>query len=96
MDLGTGYPPDEWPATFVTDALRRVAVSFAGRPDMTACRLVPDGWPDVFLLGPASQDPPDLVITGTPGPMLAWLSGRADGTGLQATGGAVPVPPPWR
>ena len=97
VDLGTGYPVDDWPAAFVADALPRVATSFAGRPDMTACRLVPDGWPDSFLVGPAGQDPPDLVVHGTPGRLLAWLSGRADGAGLQVTGAAaVPVPPPWR
>jgi maleylpyruvate isomerase len=96
VDLGTGYPSGDWPAEFVADALPRVAGSFAGRPDMTACRLVADGWPDTFLVGPAGQDPPDLVVHGPPGQLLAWLSGRADGTGLQVTGAAaVPVPPPW-
>ncbi len=97
VDLGTGYPPGDWPAGFVADALPRVAASFAGRPDMTACRLAPDGWPDSFLVGPASQDPPGVVVRGAPGHVLAWLTGRADGTGLQVTGAAaVPVPPPWR
>ena len=97
VDLGTGYPPGDWPAGFVADALPRVAASFAGRPDMTACRLAPDGWPDSFLVGPARQDPPGVVVRGAPGHVLAWLTGRADGTGLQVTGAAaVPVPPPWR
>ena len=96
VDLGTGYPPGGWPAGFVADALPRVAVSFAGRPDMAACQLVPDGWPDGFLVGPASPDPPGLTVRGPAAQLLAWLSGRADGTGLQATGaGTVPVPPPW-
>jgi maleylpyruvate isomerase len=97
VDLGTGYPPGDWPAEFVADALPRVAGSFAGRADMTACRLVPDGWPDSFLVGLASPEPPDVVVRGTPGVLLAWLSGRAGGTGLRVTGAAaVPVPPPWR
>jgi maleylpyruvate isomerase len=96
VDLGTGYHPDDWPAAFLADALPRVADAFAGRPDMTACYLVADGWPDSFLVGPAGQDPPDLVVRGTPERLLAWLSGRADGTGLRVTGApAVPVPPPW-
>ncbi|HEY9244491.1 MAG TPA: maleylpyruvate isomerase family mycothiol-dependent enzyme [Streptosporangiaceae bacterium] len=96
VDLGTGYQPDEWPAAFIADALPRVAGSFAGRPDMTACRLVPDGWPDSFLVGPAGQDPPERAVHGPPGRLLAWLSGRSDGTGLRVTGAAaVPVPPPW-
>jgi maleylpyruvate isomerase len=95
VDLGSGYQPDEWPAEFVADALPRVAGSFAGRPDMTACRLAPDGWPDGFLVGPAGPDT-DVVVHGAPGRLLAWLSGRAGGTGLQVTGAAaVPVPPPW-
>ncbi len=74
-----------------------MAGSFAGRPDMTACRVAPDGWPDSFLVGPAGQDPPGVVVHGAPERLLAWLSGRAGGTGLQVTGAAaVPVPPPWR
>lgn len=97
VDLGTGYQPDEWPAVFVATELPRVAGAFANSPDMTACYLVADGWPDSFLAGPAGQDPPDLVVRGTPERLLAWLSGRADGAGLQVTGApAVPVPPPWR
>jgi maleylpyruvate isomerase len=96
VDLGSGYQPGEWPAEFVADALPRVAGSFAGRPDMTACRLAPDGWPDSFLVGPAGPDTTDVVVHGAPGRLLGWLSGRADGTGLQVTGAAaVPVPPPW-
>jgi maleylpyruvate isomerase len=97
VDLGTGYQPDEWPAVFVAAELPRVAGAFANSPDMTPCYLVADGWPDSFLAGPAGQDPPDLVVRGTPERLLAWLSGRADGAGLQVTGAAaVPVPPPWR
>ncbi len=97
VDLGSGYQPGEWPAEFLADALPRVAGSFAGRPDMTACRLAPDGWPDSFLVGPAGPDTTDVVVHGAPGRLLAWLSGRADGTGLRVTGAAaVPVPPPWR
>ncbi len=97
VDLGTGYPPGDWPAEFVADALPRVAGAFAGHPDMTACRLVADGWPDSFLVGPAGRRPPGLVVRGTPGRLLAWLSGRADGAGLQVSGAAaVPAPPPWR
>ncbi len=97
VDLGTGYRPDDWPAAFVADALPRVAGSFAGRPDMAACRLAADGWPDIFLVGPAGPDAPDVVVRGAPGRLLAWRSGRADGTGLRVTGAAtVPVPPPWR
>ncbi len=74
-----------------------MAASFAGRPDMTACRLVADGWPGSFLVGPAGRDAADVVVRGAPARVLAWLSGRAGGAGLQVSGAAtVPVPPPWR
>ena len=96
VDLAAGYQPDGWPAEFVSYALPQVAASFAGRPDMAACRLVPDGGPGSFLVGPAAQDPPAVLVQGPPGRLLAWLSGRAGGAGLRVTGAdAVPVPPPW-
>ena len=69
-------PPGDWPAGFVADALPRVAASFAGRPDMTACRLAPDGWPDSFLVGLAGEDPRACSVRGAPGHVLAWLTGR--------------------
>jgi maleylpyruvate isomerase len=97
VDLDAGYRPADWPAAWVAQELPHVAESFAGRPDMPPCQLFPDGWPDRLTVGPASPHTPGVSVRGAPWALLAWLSGRADGTGLQVTGApAVPVPPPFK
>jgi hypothetical protein len=50
-----------------------------------------------FTIGPAmlhigTRPPAD--ITGSPAAMLAWLSGRSDGCGLEPDARALPVIPP--
>jgi maleylpyruvate isomerase len=37
---------------------------------------------------------PPVDVTGPPDTILAWLSGRSDGSGLQSDGAALPVIPP--
>jgi maleylpyruvate isomerase len=107
VDLGAGYQPADWPADFVAETLPQVAASFAGHPDMPPCQLLADGWPDVLRIGPdpatpdpagsESAGPAPVIVHGPPGSLLAWLTGRADPTGLRVTGAAAPpVPPPWR
>ena len=74
-----------------------MAESFAGRPDMPPCQLCPDGWAAGSTVGPASPHTPGVAVRGAPWELLAWLSGRSAGSGLQVTGAAsVPVPPPLR
>ena len=47
--------------------------------------------------GPAGGQAPQAEVSGPPGALLAWLTGRGDGTGLRVTGAAaLPVLPPWR
>ena len=98
VDLDAGYRPADWPASFVTANLARVARDFAGRADAPACLARPDGLDAVYPIGPAAPDPPSQVtVSGPPAALLAWLIGRGDGAGLGVTGaGAVPVLPPWR
>ena len=97
VDLDAGYQPADWPADWVARELPYVAESFAGRPDMPPCQLFPDGWPGRLTVGPASPHTPGVSVRGAPWALLGWLTGRADGTGLQVTGApAVPVPPPYR
>ena len=43
VDLGAGYRPGDWPASFVQANLARVARDFAGRADAPACLARPDG-----------------------------------------------------
>jgi maleylpyruvate isomerase len=102
VDLGAGYQPADWPADFVAETLPQVAASFAGRPDMPSSQLLADGWADPLPIGPpgpesAAPGPEPVIVHGPPGILLAWLTGRADPTGLRVTGTAAPPsPPPWR
>ena len=97
VDLGAGYQPADWPGEFVTDALPRVAESFAGRQDAPACRVLPDGAGDGFWIGPADRGSAPLVVTGTARDLLAWLLGRGTGARLRVVSGSVlPALPAWR
>jgi maleylpyruvate isomerase len=37
---------------------------------------------------------PPVDVTGSPAQLLAWLTGRSDGSGLQPAGAALPALPP--
>jgi maleylpyruvate isomerase len=96
VDLAAGYSPADWPGEFVTDALPRVADSFAGRADAPRC-LVWAAGPPHFRIGPDQGGPQPVSIHGSPADVLAWLLGRADGTRLTVpSGGTAPELPPWR
>ena len=97
VDLDAGYLPGDWPADFVSDALPRVAGSFAGREDTPGCRVLPDGAEEGFWIGPASCDSAPVVVSGPARDLLAWLLGRGAGTGLRVVSGAgLPTLPAWR
>ena len=113
VDLGAGYQPGDWPADFVQVALARVARDFAGRADAPRFLACPEGQAAAFPIGPAtpgaasagpasagpaSPRPADTVsVSGPPAALLAWLTGRDSGAGLEVAGAAtVPVLPPWR
>ena len=52
VDVAAGYSPGDWPEDFLSEALPRVAESFAGRDDMPPCVARADGAKDSFRLGP--------------------------------------------
>src|SRR5215472_11343751 len=97
VDVAAGYSPADWPEDFLSEALPRVAESFAGRDDMPPCVAWAEGAKDSFRLGPDQAGAPPVVIRGQPTDLLAWLLGRGDGASLiVAGGGALPELPPWR
>jgi maleylpyruvate isomerase len=88
VDLDAGYRPGGWPDSFVADGLEavtsRLADAAAGAP---AASLTDTGTGRGYQIGPAATagQPaarPQCAVAG-PGPiLLAWLTGRGDGTGL--------------
>jgi maleylpyruvate isomerase len=97
VDLAAGYSPGDWPEDFLSEALPRVAGSFAGRDDVPPCVAWAEGAKDSFRIGPDQAGAPAVIIRGQPADLLAWLLGRNDGASLTvAGGGALPELPPWR
>jgi maleylpyruvate isomerase len=87
VDLAAGYAPGDWPAEFVTTELRRVTALMDHRAD----------GPPVTLTGAAAVrvgTVPPVDVTGPPAAILAWLSGRGDGSGLHAGAAGLPSLPP--
>jgi maleylpyruvate isomerase len=86
-DLAAGYEPADWPDDFVATELSRVSAIMNMRADA----------PSMTLVGPAALRigaTPPVEVTGPPAAMLAWLSGRGGGSGLNPGGAALPVIPP--
>jgi maleylpyruvate isomerase len=87
VDLAAGYAPDDWPAEFVAAELRRVTALMDRRADA----------PPVTLLAAAGvriATVPLVDVTGPPAAILAWLSGRGNGAGLDTGAAGLPSLPP--
>ncbi|WKX69739.1 maleylpyruvate isomerase family mycothiol-dependent enzyme [Streptomyces sp. XD-27] len=90
VDLGIGYTMADLPDAFVEQHLAFLtAVKFAGHPELPALRLT-DG-DRVWETGRAEG--PRLTVSGHPGGLLGWLTGRADGSGLSSDTPLPTVPP---
>jgi maleylpyruvate isomerase len=87
VDLAAGYAPDDWPPEFVATELGRVTALMDRRGDA----------PPVTLMAAAAVrigSVPPVDVTGPPTAILAWLSGRGDGAGLDTGAAGLPFLPP--
>jgi maleylpyruvate isomerase len=87
VDLAVGYQPGNWPDDFAADELSLVADLMNRRADA----------PPMTLTCPTAlhiDTSPPVDITGPPAALLAWLSGRSDGSGLEPDAAALPTLPP--
>ncbi len=75
MDLAAGYQPGDWSDDFVATELSRVTALMDRRDDVPPMTLVGHG---MLHIGTS----PPVDVTGPPAAMLAWLSGRSDGSSL--------------
>jgi maleylpyruvate isomerase len=87
VDLAAGYQPADWPDDFVATELSRVIVAMDRRADAPSMALT---GPGMLHIGTS----PPVDVTGAPAVVLAWLSGRSDGSGLDPDGAALPTIPP--
>ena len=87
VDLDAGYQPGNWPSDFVSIELSGVADFMNRRPDAPPMTLTAPG-----MLHVGTRPPVD--VTGFPAALLAWLSGRSDGSDLNLHGGVLPALPP--
>jgi len=87
VDLAAGYAPDDWPAEFVATELRRVTALMSHRADAPSMTLIAAA---AVRIGTV----PPVDVTGSPAAVLAWLSGRGAGSGLDTGGAGLPSLPP--
>jgi maleylpyruvate isomerase len=95
VDLAAGYAPDDWPAGFVATALPRVTAQMndrAGAPSMTLIPAAAGTVTATATVRIGTEPPAD--VTGSPAAVLAWLSGRGTGTGLDTGAAGLPSLPP--
>ncbi|MFI5533234.1 maleylpyruvate isomerase family mycothiol-dependent enzyme [Kitasatospora sp. NPDC051853] len=83
VDLAAGYTPADWPLAFATAELPRLAAQFEKSDGLPELRLTAtDTGAAVVLAGDA--DAP-VTVEGPVRELVAWLSGRGDGSTLSAS-----------
>jgi maleylpyruvate isomerase len=87
VDLAVGYTPAHWPERFATAEFTRLAQHFAGAAGLPATLLTAEDAGLTRPLGEAAAEP-ELRIEGPVRALVAWLSGRSEGDGLQVHRGA--------
>ena len=86
VDRAAGYRPADWPEDFVAIELSRVSAVLDRRADAPPMALT---GPGLLHIGTS----PPVEVAGSPAVLLAWLSGRGDGSGLNRDGTLPPIPP---
>ena len=92
-DLAAGYAPDDWPAEFVATELPRVTALMSHRADAPSMTLIAAAAAAAAAAVRIGTVPP-VDVTGSPAALLAWLSGRGAGSGLDTGGAGLPSLPP--
>jgi maleylpyruvate isomerase len=87
VDLAADYQPADWPADFVATELSLVTALMDRRADAPPMTLADHG---MLHIGTS----PPVDVAGPPTAMLAWLSGRSDGSGLDTASAVLPTIPP--
>jgi maleylpyruvate isomerase len=93
VDLAAAYRPEDWPEAFTQRLLHDAAASLASRRDAPQIVLRPtDLGRDMPVGGPDGSP----TVSGPAYALVAWLTGRRDGTDLTISPEQpLPTPPPW-
>ncbi|WP_031506765.1 maleylpyruvate isomerase family mycothiol-dependent enzyme [Streptomyces megasporus] len=94
VDLGVGYTLDDLPGDFVDRELDVMARRFAGHPRVHPLELRAEDGRVLRTGREAGEGERAVVVAGSPTALVGWLTGRATGTGLTASGGVLPPLPP--
>jgi maleylpyruvate isomerase len=92
LDLDAGARADQIPEAITVALLDEVAQTVGSRDDSPSICLEATDSDGRWQLGPG--DAP-IVLQGTKAAVLAWLLGRSNGDGLDASSGVVPDAPRW-
>ena len=100
VDLGLDYTPAHWPTEFVTRELASLTERLRDAEDLPPLLLHDSDTDTTYRVGtygidsgPQSAAEP-LRLSGPAGALVAWLSGRADGTALGVPAADLPALPP--
>ncbi|MEU8570576.1 maleylpyruvate isomerase family mycothiol-dependent enzyme [Streptomyces pathocidini] len=95
VDLGIGCAVENLPASFVDRHLDYVAGErFAGRPDVPALLVTTEDGRSWRTGRKDAEGGEVTAVGGTAAELLAWLTGRAGGAGLDRSAPALPALPP--
>ncbi|WP_329179928.1 maleylpyruvate isomerase family mycothiol-dependent enzyme [Streptomyces sp. NBC_01477] len=94
VDLDAGHTADDLPAAFADRELAWVVDRLAAHEGVAPVRLRDTGSGTSWDLGAAAE--PELTVSGPARALLAWVSGRGKGDGLDVSpaGHPLPVLPP--
>ncbi|MEU9204557.1 maleylpyruvate isomerase family mycothiol-dependent enzyme [Streptomyces sp. NPDC048332] len=92
VDLGIGYELEDLPDDFTAREIDFLAERFAGHAAVVPTDLADDRGRTWTTGGGAEGGP--VAVRGTASELLAWLSGRRDGSALTVNGGPLPALPP--
>jgi maleylpyruvate isomerase len=90
VDLADGYTPADWPDASSDLLLAAALARAAGAPHPLRLRVHVDGQPE-----PRGSDDPDATVSGPAHLLVAWLTGRGDGSGLRSDDPLPDPPAAW-
>jgi maleylpyruvate isomerase len=90
VDLAAGYTPAHWPESFATREYTHLAARFRTLDELPRLLLIAEDLDLTERLGLEGE--PELTVEGPVRGLVAWLSGRSDGDGLQVHGGGALLP----